>query len=127
MTLWVVIPAYNEAEALPKVLPGIIESAQEIDADAQVLVIDDGSTDETAALTADMANTPPSRGSTWNSREAINRVSQYEQATPATTPRAATRNPRQANSRTTFRTVAPSASRTPISRRRCATEYATTP
>jgi glycosyltransferase involved in cell wall biosynthesis len=59
MTLWVVIPAYNEAEALPKVLPGIIESARDIDAGARVLVIDDGSTDETAALTAAMAESHP--------------------------------------------------------------------
>lgn len=48
MTLWIVVPAYNEAESLPLVLPSIATSATSIDPDARVLVVDDGSTDPTA-------------------------------------------------------------------------------
>lgn len=42
----VIIPAYNEAESLPLVLVGLKAS----DVDLDILVVDDGSTDETAAI-----------------------------------------------------------------------------
>ena len=47
MRTTVVLPAYNEAEALPRVLA---ELAEHLDRSYEVLVVDDGSTDETAEL-----------------------------------------------------------------------------
>lgn len=54
MSLWVVIPAYNESESLPIVLPTIVDSAMAIDINAQVLIVDDGSTDSTAQVVGDL-------------------------------------------------------------------------
>ncbi len=48
--LWVVVPAYNEADSLPVVVPWILEQVRAIDPKGQVLVVDDGSTDATAAV-----------------------------------------------------------------------------
>jgi glycosyltransferase involved in cell wall biosynthesis len=45
--LWVVVPAYNEAESVPVVVPWILEQVRLIDPKGQVLVVDDGSTDRT--------------------------------------------------------------------------------
>lgn len=59
MTLWIVVPAYNEAESLPQVLPSIASSATAIDAGARVLVVDDGSTDATAQVVEQVRETHP--------------------------------------------------------------------
>ncbi|RHW25466.1 glycosyltransferase family 2 protein [Nocardioides immobilis] len=48
--LWVVVPAYNEADSLPVVVPWILEQVRAIDPKGQVLVVDDGSTDATVAV-----------------------------------------------------------------------------
>nr|WP_278248635.1 glycosyltransferase family 2 protein [Mycobacterium decipiens] len=48
--LWVVVPAFNEAENLEVVIPKVVESATSIDAGARVLVVDDGSTDDTTGV-----------------------------------------------------------------------------
>ena len=50
MTLWIVVPAFNEAESLPQVLPDIAQAATAIDPGARVLVVDDGSTDGTPQI-----------------------------------------------------------------------------
>jgi glycosyltransferase involved in cell wall biosynthesis len=52
--LWVVVPAYNEAESLPVVVPSILERVRAIDPKGQVLVVDDGSTDATASVVRDV-------------------------------------------------------------------------
>jgi glycosyltransferase involved in cell wall biosynthesis len=54
--LWVVVPALNEAENLPIVIPSIVAELALIDVDGHVLVIDDGSTDKTAAVARDLAD-----------------------------------------------------------------------
>jgi glycosyltransferase involved in cell wall biosynthesis len=59
VTLWIVVPAYNEAESLPQVLPNIAASAADIDSDACVLVVDDGSTDGTAAVVESVRESHP--------------------------------------------------------------------
>jgi len=46
----VVLPAYNEEEALGKLLPAIAAVLPEAGLDYQVIVVDDGSTDRTAQL-----------------------------------------------------------------------------
>jgi dolichol-phosphate mannosyltransferase len=53
----VALPAYNEAEALPRLLQRMRESAATRDEPLRVVVVDDGSTDGTA-VTAERADSP---------------------------------------------------------------------
>ncbi len=46
--LSIVIPAYNEEDRLPGYLPDVIAFADALEGDAEILVVDDGSTDGTA-------------------------------------------------------------------------------
>jgi glycosyltransferase involved in cell wall biosynthesis len=55
-SLWVVVPALNEAENLPIVVPGIVAELALLDVDGHVLVVDDGSTDKTRDVVADLAD-----------------------------------------------------------------------
>lgn len=57
--LWVVVPALNEAENLPVVIPGILAELALLDVEGHVLVVDDGSTDTTAAVARDLADQFP--------------------------------------------------------------------
>lgn len=50
MTVWVVLPAYNEAGNLAMVVPQIRDNLVAFDALGHVLVVDDGSTDNTGAV-----------------------------------------------------------------------------
>jgi glycosyltransferase involved in cell wall biosynthesis len=50
VTIWVVVPAYNEAENLPIVMPQILEHLSALDVDGRLLVVDDGSTDGSTAV-----------------------------------------------------------------------------
>ncbi len=54
-SLTLVIPAYNEAENLPRVLPEAVQFCQTACRNAVVLVVNDGSTDDTAQVLADLA------------------------------------------------------------------------
>ena len=45
--LTVVLPAYNEAERLPKYLPTVVEFCEQLEGGAELLVVDDGSSDGT--------------------------------------------------------------------------------
>ena len=49
-SLSVIIPAYNEAARLEKTLRGVVDYLRQNRPEAEVIVVDDGSTDETAAL-----------------------------------------------------------------------------
>lgn len=51
----VVIPTYNEAENIPKLIPAVLQQAPNLD----VLVVDDNSPDGTAALVKEMMATNP--------------------------------------------------------------------
>ena len=53
-SLTLVIPAYNEADNLPRVLPEAVRFCQTACRDAVVLVVDDGSRDATADVLADI-------------------------------------------------------------------------
>lgn len=56
---WIVLPAYNEERSLPQLLDHIAESMVEVNARYRVLVVDDGSSDSTAAISAKYAQTMP--------------------------------------------------------------------
>src|SRR5262249_20971937 len=49
-SLAVVMPAYNESIVIEKVLPGWLDVVRKVEGDAKLLVIDDGSIDETGAI-----------------------------------------------------------------------------
>ena len=55
-SVWVVVPALNEAENLPIVIPGIVNELALLDVRGQVLVVDDGSTDKTREVGIDLAD-----------------------------------------------------------------------
>ncbi|WP_322937306.1 glycosyltransferase family 2 protein [Nocardioides bizhenqiangii] len=54
--LWVVVPALNEAENLALVVPRILDALELVDMEGHVVVVDDGSTDKTREVVADLAD-----------------------------------------------------------------------
>lgn len=50
MTIFIVLPAYNEEQSLPPLLDAIGEFAQDFDRPVKTIVVDDGSSDATAGL-----------------------------------------------------------------------------
>lgn len=54
LVLFVVVPALNEAENLRELVPRIVEHVCLLDPKGQVLVVDDGSTDETKSVLAEL-------------------------------------------------------------------------
>ncbi|MFL6021862.1 MAG: glycosyltransferase family 2 protein [Marmoricola sp.] len=54
--VWVVVPALNEAENLPVVIPAIVNELVLLGVDGHVLVVDDGSTDKTREVGIDLAD-----------------------------------------------------------------------
>ena len=59
MATWVVVPALNEASNLRVVIPDIAEHLLAVDGGGQILVIDDGSTDDTQAVIAELQQSLP--------------------------------------------------------------------
>lgn len=57
--IWIVLPAYNEAQALPKLLPRLDETLRARGAAYRLVVVDDGSRDGTAAILERFAATLP--------------------------------------------------------------------
>jgi glycosyltransferase involved in cell wall biosynthesis len=55
-SVWVVVPALNEAENLPIVIPSIVNELALLDVRGHVLVVDDGSTDKTREVGIDLAD-----------------------------------------------------------------------
>jgi len=53
--LWIVVPALNEAENLVEVIPAILAEVDKLDVSGRILVVDDGSTDRTAAAVTELA------------------------------------------------------------------------
>ncbi|MDP1571609.1 MAG: glycosyltransferase family 2 protein [Vicinamibacterales bacterium] len=68
--IWIVLPAYNEAQALPKLLPRLDAVLRERGHDYRLVVVDDGSSDATpeilegfrATLPLDIVTHPINRG-----------------------------------------------------------------
>ncbi|MBI3542914.1 MAG: glycosyltransferase, partial [Deltaproteobacteria bacterium] len=50
MKIWVVLPAYNEEQALPPLLDSIIEHFSEDGKEFSVIVVNDGSSDKTGEV-----------------------------------------------------------------------------
>lgn len=59
MGLSVVVPAYNEARRLRRTLPGLVEYLGRLEEPAEVIVVDDGSTDGTAAVVTELTRGHP--------------------------------------------------------------------
>ena len=57
--LSVVVPAYNEAERLPRYLPDVIRFCEAYPGGAEIVVVDDGSRDRTAAYVQTVSATHP--------------------------------------------------------------------
>ena len=57
--VWIVLPAYNEEQDLPSLLERIDEATEEANLRFEVLVVDDGSTDATAAVAEIWSNKLP--------------------------------------------------------------------
>jgi len=57
--LSVVVPAYNEADRLPRYLPDVIEYCSALAGGGEVLVVDDGSQDSTASYVEALAASAP--------------------------------------------------------------------
>jgi glycosyltransferase involved in cell wall biosynthesis len=55
----IVIPAYNEAESLGQVIPEIIKYISKIDSKFRIIIIDDGSTDDTVITISALAKKHP--------------------------------------------------------------------
>jgi glycosyltransferase involved in cell wall biosynthesis len=58
----VVIPAYNESARIGRALDDVLSCVRERDWRAEVLVVNDGSTDRTAASCRNLQNTIPKYG-----------------------------------------------------------------
>ena len=49
----VVLPCHNEADSLPRILPGILKAAQDAECRVEIVIVDDGSTDSTLEVARD--------------------------------------------------------------------------
>lgn len=57
--IWIVLPAYNEAQALPKLLPKLDQTLRDRGADHRIVVVNDGSDDGSAAILEQLQATLP--------------------------------------------------------------------
>lgn len=57
--LTVVLPCFNEAENVAEAIGAAVDAAQSCATDYEIVVVDDGSTDETSAIAAERAATDP--------------------------------------------------------------------
>jgi len=57
--LSLIIPAYNESERLAKTFPAVLSYMRRLNVEWEVIVVDDGSVDETAAEVREMAGSDP--------------------------------------------------------------------
>src|SRR5207244_1069265 len=55
--IWIVLPAYNEEASLPKLLPKIDAALKARDREYRLVVVNDGSTDRTAAILDEIGKT----------------------------------------------------------------------
>ncbi|MCB0871238.1 MAG: glycosyltransferase, partial [Solirubrobacterales bacterium] len=62
MDLSLIIPAFNESEALPELIGEIDQACEGLGLEWETIVVDDGSTDGTFGLISGMAETNPRVG-----------------------------------------------------------------
>jgi glycosyltransferase involved in cell wall biosynthesis len=53
------VPAYDEADTLVHTMPRLLQAAEEVAANVQLVIVDNGSTDTTIAVARDLASTDP--------------------------------------------------------------------
>jgi glycosyltransferase involved in cell wall biosynthesis len=53
------VPAYDEADTLGATMPQLLQAAEEVAANVQLIIVDNGSTDRTIAVARDLAATDP--------------------------------------------------------------------
>ena len=53
--IWIVLPAYNEADALPLLLDALIEHLEDLSSEFSIIVVNDGSVDRTGAIAEEYA------------------------------------------------------------------------
>ncbi|MGH7544443.1 MAG: glycosyltransferase family 2 protein, partial [Gemmatimonadota bacterium] len=53
------VPAYDEAETLVDTMPRLLQAAEKVAANVQLVIVDNGSTDTTIAVARDLAATDP--------------------------------------------------------------------
>jgi len=58
-TLSIVVPVYNEADYLPEALPNLIAAVERVGSDYEILVVENGSTDDTAEVARLVAGEAP--------------------------------------------------------------------
>lgn len=58
-TFSIVVPVYNEAAFIPRALPALIEQLEGLDETYRILIVENGSNDETAAVTRRVAGDHP--------------------------------------------------------------------
>jgi glycosyltransferase involved in cell wall biosynthesis len=59
MKIWVVLPAYNEEQALPPLLDSLIENLTDERRDFTIMVVNDGSKDRTGEVAESYAKKAP--------------------------------------------------------------------
>ena len=74
MKLKVVLPAFNEARSLKSLLPDILSHLRDTGLPYEVCVIDDGSTDDTAAVACDFCRNAPVRLLTHSENRGLGRA-----------------------------------------------------
>ena len=58
-TFSIVVPVYNEAAFIPRALPALIEQMESLDETYRILIVENGSDDDTAAMTRRVAGEHP--------------------------------------------------------------------
>lgn len=59
MKIWVLLPAFNEENSFPRLFPKIDTAVKELGHEYAIVVIDDGSTDDSAAILEELASVYP--------------------------------------------------------------------
>ncbi|HNE11284.1 MAG TPA: glycosyltransferase, partial [Leptospiraceae bacterium] len=59
MKIWILLPAFNEEESLPRLLPKISKFCLDSNFNYEIVVVNDGSLDSTLSILQDYSKTLP--------------------------------------------------------------------